>query len=89
MTSSGTPARTQGRGAKASIEDTFMYMHVLSKGVGFGLQTLQCLVYWSHNYTIVSWGSGGVPPENVSSVNLSTTSENVPLQDRREGKGLA
>ena len=57
-----------------------------SIGVGFDLQTRQCLVYWSHSYSILSWESGGLSPEKFSSSEPSTTPESAPLQDRRDRK---
>ena len=61
-----------------------MYMCVPAE-VEFGLQTQQCLVYCSHNYTMANLGSVDLALERFSS-KLFTKPENVHLQDRRDGK---
>ena len=58
--------RTKDREGKASSDSTSMHMHAPSQDADFGLQTRQCVVYWSHGYTMASWGSGGLPPETFS-----------------------
>ena len=35
---------------------------------------------------VISWGSGGLPPEKFSLDKLPTMPEDVPSQDRRNGK---
>ena len=45
----------------------------------------QCLVYWSLISTTPIWESGGLPPEHYSSTELSTTVENTPSEDKRDG----
>ena len=56
-----------------------------STGVDFGLQTRQCLVYWSHSFIVVSWVYGGLTPENFLQLNCQKRQEIATLQDRGDG----
>ena len=46
----------------------------------------QCLACWSVSNAMGNWRSVGVPPEKFSRTKLSTTPENAPSQDKRDGK---
>ena len=39
----------------------------------------KCLVYWSHSYTLLSWGSWGFPPERLFESNCIKRRQ-MPLQ---------
>ena len=63
----GVPACTQGGGAKTPLRAHLCIRMFLQRNKSWSSKSFlerQCLDYWSQSYTLLSLGSGGLPPKN-------------------------